>query len=183
MISHFNLLNVPETEPIIPHDSYESFIAAISADEDLNETLVIETLQKLVSGLPPISRQLLLYILDLLAVLASKSEDNLMTSERLVAAFQPSLLSRSLSAMTAGDHTQAAKTMVFMVQYQDYFLVGMRGSAVDEEKAIAEKDEMPARENEITVEEEDITVTEGPATAEEGRSTVDMKHTVATTKR
>jgi hypothetical protein len=61
----------------------------------------IATLQELVTTLPPLNRQLLIYLLDLLAVFSSKSATNLMTSGRLVAAFQPSLPSRPPSEMSA----------------------------------------------------------------------------------
>lgn len=51
-----------------------------------------------------------------------------MTSQRLVAAFQPALLSRPPSEMSAVDHVLASDTMIFMVENQDHFLIGMRGT-------------------------------------------------------
>ena len=87
--------------------------------------------------MPPLNRQLLIYLLDLLAVFASKSATNLMTSERLVAAFQPSLLSRPPSEMSAEDHTRAADTMVFMVENQDNFLIGMGVIASGDKNPVA----------------------------------------------
>lgn len=44
------------------------------------------------------------------------SKKNLMTAEHLVAAFQPSLLSRSPQDMSAEDHVCAAATLVFLVK-------------------------------------------------------------------
>ncbi|KAG9239586.1 Rho GTPase activation protein [Amylocarpus encephaloides] len=110
-------------EPVIPFNTYEQFTAAVDSEVDLNFDQRIAIFQGLVTTLPPLSRQLLIYLLDLLAVFASKSETNLMTSQRLVAAFQPSLLSRPPSEMSADDHTRASDTMVFMVENQESFLV------------------------------------------------------------
>jgi hypothetical protein len=112
-------------EPVIPFNTYEQFTAAVDSEVDLNFDQRIATLQGLVTTLLSLNRQLLLYLLDLLAVFASKSETNFMTSQRLVAAFQPSLLSRPPSEMSADDHTRASDKMVFMMENQNYFLIGM----------------------------------------------------------
>lgn len=52
----------------------------------------------MVTFFPPLNRQLFMYLLDLVAVFASKL-NNYMTSERIMAAFQPSFLSRTRSEM------------------------------------------------------------------------------------
>lgn len=66
-----------------------------------------------------------------------------MTSGRLVAAFQPLLLSRPTSEMSAEDHTRAAETMVFMVENQDNFLIGMGIIAGTDKKPAAETQTKP----------------------------------------
>lgn len=115
-------------ELVIPFNTYEQFTAAVDSEVDLNFDQRIVTLQGLVATLPPLSQQLLMYLLDLLSMFVLKSESNLMTSQRLVAAFQPSLLSRPPSEMSADDHTQASDTMVFIVENQDKFMIGIRGA-------------------------------------------------------
>ena len=62
-----------------------------------------------------------------------------MSIERLVAAFQPALLSRIPSAMSAEDHVLAAKTMVFMVEnYDDIFNLYAESKTV-QTKDVAER--------------------------------------------
>jgi hypothetical protein len=138
-------------EPIIPFDLYDQFTTALSNEwppgfsndgtvpEDFNVSKLITTYQQLINSLPPLNRALLLYLLDLLAVFASKSDRNHMTSPRIVAAFQPAFLSRPPSKMSASDHVLAADTMVFLVENQDHFLIGMSGKAASDQK-----DEAPA---------------------------------------
>lgn len=54
---------------------------------------VIQTYQQLITKLPALSRQLLLYLLDLLAIFASKSHINGMTPASIAHVFQPVILS------------------------------------------------------------------------------------------
>ena len=75
-------------EPVIPFDCYSLFIACLSRDAATKDTMTsIAEFQDCVINLSPLNRQLLLYLLDLLAVFASKSQINHMTSSRLVAVF------------------------------------------------------------------------------------------------
>jgi hypothetical protein len=136
-------------EPVIPFDLYDEFTTAIGDElppdyafnqvlpDYFNNSKVIMKCQLATFSLPPPNRQLLLYLLDLLAFFVSKSDRNHMTSPRIVAAFQPAFLSRSPSEMSASDHLLAAETMTFMVENQDYFLIGMGGETL--------KDEEPAK--------------------------------------
>jgi RhoGAP domain len=89
----------------------------------LDVTATIQAFREVIHLTPVLNRQLLLYLLDSLAVFDCHSDQNLMTTERLVAAFQPALLSRVPSAMSAEDHILAAEIMVFMTENQDHFLV------------------------------------------------------------
>jgi hypothetical protein len=139
-------------EPVIPFDLYDQFTAVIGDElppdyafnqvlpDDFDISKVIPRYRQLVNSLHPLHKQLLLYLLDLLAVFASKSEKNHMTSPRIVAAFQPAFLSRPPSEMSASDHLLAAETMIFMVENQDHFLIGRTGTAASDPK-----DEEPAK--------------------------------------
>ena len=120
-------------EPIITFDLYDRFVAAMSwatgpgqSQAEYESQNTIFTLQGLITELQPLSRQLLLYLLDLLAVFASKSDDNLMTTSRLVSMFQPALLSKPSAVMSLKDYEDAAIVMIFIVENQDHFLIGMR---------------------------------------------------------
>jgi hypothetical protein len=99
------LNNLPE--PIVPLDLYDQFRKPLvghtkeavgdqegpQLQDDFDANKAIVTYQHLITELPPLNRQLLLYILDLLAVFASKSDENRMTSANLAAIFQPGILS------------------------------------------------------------------------------------------
>ncbi len=94
-------------EPIVPLDFYERFRDPLRATQvpgpdgemhprDLSvseHSAAVTAYQKLIKELPPLNRQLLLYILDLLAVFASKSDLNRMTAANLAAIFQPGIIS------------------------------------------------------------------------------------------
>ncbi|KAH0136815.1 RhoGAP-domain-containing protein, partial [Aureobasidium melanogenum] len=82
--------------------------------------------------LPPLNRQLLLYILDLLAVFASKSDLNKMTTPNLAAIFQPGLLSHPQHDMAPPEYRLSQDVLIFLIENQDSFLIGMHGTAADE---------------------------------------------------
>lgn len=119
-------------EPIIPFTFYTRFtdpLRQLTVSPDLNVGLgkheeVAKIYQGLVRELPPLNRQLLLYLLDLLAVFASKSDHNRMTAERLVVCFQPSLISAPPEKMDEAEHKLAADVGSFLVNWQDHFLIG-----------------------------------------------------------
>ena len=134
-------------QPIVPHEYYEKFrnplrrhqaqavgdIEAQAQDAgDFSLETAITTYQRLITELPPLNRQLLLYILDLLAVFASKSEQNRMTSPNLAAIFQPGMLSHPGHDMQPAEYRLSQDVIIFLIENQDSFLVGMSGTAVDE---------------------------------------------------
>ncbi|KAJ2968677.1 hypothetical protein NQ176_g9063 [Zarea fungicola] len=106
-------------EPVVPLDLYEKFreplrgaTKQVAGDAegpqfvpDFDEKAAIRIYQQLITELPPLNRQLLLYILDLLAVFAAKSEENRMTSQNLAAIFQPGMLSHPQHAMAPEEIT------------------------------------------------------------------------------
>lgn len=93
----------------------------------------ITTYQQLITELPPLNRQLLLYILDLLAVFASKSDENRMNSQNLAAIFQPGMLSHPSHDMAPSEYRLSQDVLIFLIENQDHFLIGMRGTAADEQ--------------------------------------------------
>lgn len=138
------LNNLPE--PIVPLDLYDRFREplaghtkeAVGDDEgpqlqdDFDVDRAIGIYQQLITELPPLNRQLLLYLLDLLAVFASKSDENRMTSANLAAIFQPGILSHPQHDMQPGQYRLSQDVLIFLIENQDHFLIGMRGTAADE---------------------------------------------------
>lgn len=108
-------------DPIIPYDWYDNFRQPLKAGWPLETT--IKRMQELVSSLPPLNRQLLLYILDLLAVFASKSEINRMTSENLSAIFQPGLITHPRDDMAPQEYKLSQEVLVFLIDNQSNFLL------------------------------------------------------------
>lgn len=92
----------------------------------------IATYQRVIKELPALNRQLLLYILDLLAVFAAKAELNRMNSTNLAAIFQPGMLSHPAHDMVPDEYLLSQEVLVFLIENQDSFLVGMSGTAADE---------------------------------------------------
>ncbi|KAL8966651.1 MAG: hypothetical protein Q9197_005866 [Variospora fuerteventurae] len=141
------LNNLPQ--PIVPLDFYEKFrdplrshqAQAVGTREqdvtvqdtgDFVHSTAITTYQRLITELPPLNRQLLLYILDLLAVFSSKSDLNRMNSGNLSAIFQPGLLSHPSHDMEPKEYRLSQDVLIFLIENQDSFLVGMSGTAADE---------------------------------------------------
>ncbi|KAK2753471.1 hypothetical protein FQN54_007861 [Arachnomyces sp. PD_36] len=135
-------------EPIVPLDFYDRFRdplrghhaktegdseAQPSEPADFDHKNAVATYQKLIKDLPSLNRQLLLYILDLLAVFSSKSEQNRMTSANLAAIFQPGLLSHPSHDMAPEEYRLSQDVLIFLIENQDNFLFGMTGTAADEQ--------------------------------------------------
>ena len=132
------LLRLPE--PVIPLERYEAFQAPLMSKNvphghgegpcktSFDHDATILEYQHQVTLLPPLSRQLLLYLLDLLAVFASKSDINNMTSTRLAAVFQPAILS-SVKADEDFIEEEASRRLsqdviIFLIENQEHFLIG-----------------------------------------------------------
>ncbi|KLJ13548.1 hypothetical protein EMPG_11506 [Blastomyces silverae] len=134
-------------EPIVPLDFYERFrdplrkhqaqavedkdAAPANEEEPFDHAKAVVTYQQLIKELPPLNRQLLLYILDLLTVFASKSEVNRMTAANLAAIFQPGLLSHPAHDMAPKEYKLSQDVLIFLIENQDNFLFGMTGTAAD----------------------------------------------------
>ena len=91
------LLRLPE--PIIPLAMYEAFQGLLragkkeSSDSTFDHSQANREYRKQLALLPHSSRMVLGFILDLLARIASNSELNDLTAERLATIFQPAILS------------------------------------------------------------------------------------------
>jgi hypothetical protein len=134
-------------EPIIPLQHYDSFrqplrghqAEAVGPIEGQAPSLggfdpdaAVQVYQRLIKELPSLNRQLLLYILDLLAVFAAKSDVNKMTTSNLAAIFQPGILSHPQHDMSPQDYRLSQDVLIFLIDNQDHFLIGMEGTALDE---------------------------------------------------
>lgn len=133
-------------EPIVPLNLYEKFREPlrghvqkavgdteglqVDSDFDLEKTIV--AYQKLITELPPLNRQLLLYILDLLAVFASKADENRMNAHNLSTIFSPGMLSHPDHDQAPQEYRLNQDVIIFLIENQDNFLIGMRGTAADE---------------------------------------------------
>ena len=137
-------------QPIVPLEYYEQFRDPLRSQQaqavgdieaasngntdagDFDHATAIATYQRLITEIPPLNRQLLLYILDLLAVFSSKSEQNRMDSANLAAIFQPGMLSHPTHDMSPSEYRLSQDVIVFLIENQDNFLIGMHGTAADE---------------------------------------------------
>lgn len=134
-------------EPIIPLEFYDRFrdplrdhqsqaVGPIEGQKpavgEFNHQATIRVYQQLITELPPLNRQLLLYILDLLAVFASKSDLNKMTTPNLAAIFQPGILSHPSHDMAPPEYRLSQDVLIFLIENQDHFLIGMPGTGADE---------------------------------------------------
>ncbi|KAJ6179996.1 hypothetical protein N7519_010457 [Penicillium mononematosum] len=126
-------------EPIVPLEFYERFREPLriyqrqvlegkdTADADkFDHAKAVETYQNLIIELPPLNKQLLLYILDLLAVFASKSDQNRMPSANLHAV-------PPQHDMSPEEYKLSQDVLIFLIENQDHFLFGMSGTAADEQ--------------------------------------------------
>jgi GTPase-activating protein SAC7 len=100
---------------------------------NFDHNTTVTTFQRLITELPPLNRQLLLYVLDLLAVFSSKSDFNRMNSANLAAIFQPGIISHPSHDMAPKEYRLSQDVLIFLIENQDNFLFGMNGTAVDEE--------------------------------------------------
>ena len=134
-------------QPIVPLEYYERFrdplrshqaqaVGDVEAQHqdigNFDHAAAITTYQRLITEIPPLNRQLLLYILDLLAVFSSKAELNRMTSANLAAIFQPGMLSHPTHDMSPSEYRLSQDVIIFLIENQDNFLIGMSGTAADE---------------------------------------------------
>ncbi|KIL67540.1 hypothetical protein M378DRAFT_9318 [Amanita muscaria Koide BX008] len=109
-------------EPVIPYSMYHSFRDSL-AKERYNIEEVIKTYKSLIRQMPRPNQYLLLYVLDLLAVFARKSEKNLMTATNLAVMFQPGIISHPNHELSPHEHTLSQKVLEFLIDHQDWFML------------------------------------------------------------
>jgi GTPase-activating protein SAC7 len=127
-------------EPQIPFDLYYQFTEPfrkypektwkLSGDcwPDLSDNyqktpqqaVLVKHCKEEIFALPPLNRQLLLYILDIFAFMAGGK--NNMPVDRLVSVFHPAVLSARPQEMTEAEHQVSRDTLVFLAHWQDEFL-------------------------------------------------------------
>ncbi|KAJ4017851.1 GTPase activating protein (GAP) for Rho1p [Fusarium irregulare] len=110
-------------EPIIPYSFYNRFTSELTPfiDRELDHVetpRVLEIVRGLVMELPPLSRHLLVYIMDIIGVFAYWSESNNTTKLGLISTFQPSLISGPPDEMNAEAHHIAASVAMVLVQFE-----------------------------------------------------------------
>ncbi|QPG74226.1 hypothetical protein FOA43_001551 [Brettanomyces nanus] len=83
----------------------------------------------LLDKLPELRRQLLFYILDLLAIFNMHSEKNRMPAKNLAAIFQPSILSHSDHDLSPDEYALSSLVVEFMIEYSHKILPAAQESA------------------------------------------------------
>ena len=122
-------------ESIIPIDMYEAFRTPLRPYQDRkfrwpsgDAAPEISEYRKQIRLLPPVSRQLLVYLLDILAVFVYRSETNKMTSARLARIFCPVILSpvrRGEEFIEQARSRQLSEdVLIFLIENPDSFLIG-----------------------------------------------------------
>lgn len=134
-------------EPIVPLKLYEPFreplrqhqlqaVGNVEAKEsdigNFDYDATIATYRTLITQLPPLNRQLLLYILDMLAIFAAKSNITKMTAANLAVIFQPGMLHHPDDDKIPEAYRLSQDVVIFLIDQQDNFLLGMPGTAADE---------------------------------------------------
>ncbi|EXJ68627.1 uncharacterized protein A1O5_08421 [Cladophialophora psammophila CBS 110553] len=117
-------------EPIIPLDCsmtfaavYYEFTSAMEANEGRNwaqldarkRLSILNTLNFALMTTLRLNRHLVLYLVDLLQACVEYSNLNLMTADRLVTVFQPSILTLRPEEMSIEEHQIAHQVLVFMI--------------------------------------------------------------------
>ncbi|KAF9363381.1 hypothetical protein BGX34_004288 [Mortierella sp. NVP85] len=116
-------------DPVVPLEFYEKFRDVHRNLTDDNEK--IAAYQELISKLPPPHSCLLMYLLDLLALFAHHSDENLMDSKNLSSVFQPGVISHPNHAMSPGEYMTSAGVLKFLIDHQSSFTMPM--PSLDEE--------------------------------------------------
>jgi len=96
----------------------------VMTKRDLEEGSKIEQYRRLIISIPQASQYLLLYILDLLAVVENNSDKNKMTAQNLAIVFQPSILSHPHLG-SKDEHLAAVEVIEFLIEHQDHFVLAL----------------------------------------------------------
>ncbi|KAF9354869.1 hypothetical protein BGX26_007254 [Mortierella sp. AD094] len=121
-------------DPVITLEYYEKFrdVHRNLTDDDEKVTAY----QGLISKLPPPHSCLLMYLLDLLALFAHHSDENLMDSKNLASVFQPGVLSHPDHSMSPGEYMTSAAVLKFLIDYQSSFTMPKPNIDDDDEEMV-----------------------------------------------
>jgi len=118
-------------EPVIPYDAYAQFVDVLGPIIKGEGSLSILKLCALLRLLPRPNRRVILYLIELWKMLSSNYAQTKMTAKRLVAAFQPSILSGPAASMDAESYTLASEILVWMVERADVYMKEVWFSSCD----------------------------------------------------
>lgn len=132
--------NIVNLEDVSNNNGSTPAIKVVNEDDrelinDINAA--VDRYQTLISQLPQLNRQLLMYILDLLSIFAAKADENRMPASNLAAIFQPSLLSHPDHDMVPEEYHLSRAAIEFLVQHSNKFLSHIESIAIrqhEEEK-------------------------------------------------
>lgn len=113
---HSETLESAETDITDPQNlDGSAIVPPMALEAEIKEA--IAQYKELIETLPSLNRQLLLYILDLLAFFASKSQKNLMPTVNLAAIFQPSILSHPTHNMEPNAYHLSRAVSQFLIEH------------------------------------------------------------------
>jgi GTPase-activating protein SAC7 len=121
-------------EPVIPLEFYDRFREPLQDGKvsklyrTFDSSAAIKKYQQFIGDLRPLHRQLLLYLLDTLAVFVSKSSSNLLTTSLAAMTFQRALLYHPAHADSLVNNVISQDVLIFLVENQDQFLIGMENT-------------------------------------------------------
>ncbi|KAH8693006.1 kinase-like domain-containing protein [Talaromyces proteolyticus] len=92
-------------------------------------TTTIVTYQNLIAELPPINKHLLLYLLDVLAVFASNSDENGLNPLKISTIFQMAILYHPQHLFIAAENDLCRDVLTFLIENQDHFLFGIENQS------------------------------------------------------
>ncbi|OZJ02881.1 hypothetical protein BZG36_03794 [Bifiguratus adelaidae] len=122
-------------EPVITHSSYMEFRAAMDRIQD--DDARVDEFQRLIQCLPLPHQFLLLYLLDLLAVFASQSDNNRMDSTNLAAVFTPGLLFHPTHEMSPAQYRISQRVVEFLIEWQGSFTMPKKSATLRLEQKFA----------------------------------------------
>lgn len=108
-------LSEPKEESPLPSKSQRKARNYKKLTRDVYDA--IEEYKELLDEVPQLLRQLLFYILDLLAMVQSNAHENLMLARNLAAIFQPSILSHPNHDMDPEEYALSQSVVEFLIQY------------------------------------------------------------------
>ena len=108
---------------------YDMPLERLIQDGKIDLDAAVTQYQALLTELPPLRRQLLLYLLDLFAVFASKSDINNATPAKLAALFQPAILEHLDYRNLLVRKLKSQRVLEFLIYSQDNFLIGLNSNA------------------------------------------------------